>query len=338
MGNRRPRVTLADVARQAGVSVATASKALNARDGVSQATRARVVQAADRLAFQPNALARGLISGSTRMIGLLTDELAGRFALSLLLGAENALGDERMSVLLCDARGDAVRRQHHIRSLLSRQVDGFIVLGDSNEPRASITRDIPVPVVYAYCESDDPRDLSILADDEGGARLATEHLVALGRRRIAHITGRRTYRAARDRAGGLLSVLREAGLQPAGEPLYGQWSQRWGRRACELLLAEHPDVDAVFCGSDQIATGVTEALQTLGRSVPGDVAVVGYDNWEVFASECRPPLTTVDLNLEQLGATAVEHLLAALAGRPTCGTLRLPGRLVVRESTGSARR
>lgn len=337
MGSQRPQITLADVARQAGVSVATASKALNARHGVAAATRARVMQAADRLAFQPNALARGLISGSTRMIGLLTDELAGRFALSLLLGAENALGDERMSALLCDARGDAVRRQHYIRSLLARQVDGFIILGDSNEVRPSITRDIPVPVVYAYCESEDPDDLSILADDEGGARLAAEHLVALGRRRIGHITGRHTYRAARDRVSGFTSVLHEAGLEPAGEPLYGQWSQRWGRYACELLIAEHPDLDAIFCGSDQIATGVTETLLGLGRAVPGDVAVVGYDNWEVFAAECRPPLTTVDLNLEQLGATAVEHLLAALDGRKAAGTLRQPGRLVVRESTGPVR-
>lgn len=337
MGGQRPQITLADVARQAGVSVATASKALNARQGVAPATRARVMRAADLLAFQPNALARGLISGSTRMIGLLTDELAGRFALSLLLGAENALGDERMSVLLCDARGDAVRRQHHIRSLLARQVDGFIILGDSNEVRPSITRDIPVPVVYAYCESDDPDDLSILADDEGGARLATEHLVALGRRRIAHITGRHTYRTARDRVSGLARVLREAGLEPTGEPLYGQWSQRWGRRACELLVGEHPDVDAIFCGSDQIATGVTETLLRLGRAVPDDVAVVGYDNWEVFAAECRPPLTTVDLNLERLGAAAAGYLLAALDGRKASGTLRRPGRLVVRESTGPAR-
>ncbi|GAA1558019.1 LacI family DNA-binding transcriptional regulator [Dactylosporangium maewongense] len=337
MSRKRAQVTLTDVAKLAGVSVATASKALNARDEVAPATRRRVQQAAEELSFQPNVLARGLISGNTRTIGLLTDELsAARFAIPVLLGAENALGNEQMSVLLCDARGDAIRRQHYIRTLLARQVDGFIILGDANDLRPSLTRSIPVPVVYAYCESDDPADLSVVADDAGGAHLAAEHLVSLGRRRIAHITGDHGYRAARDRALAFASGLSSAGLSLVGEPLFGQWSQRWGRHATSRLLASHPDIDAIFCGNDQIASGVTEALRDLGRTCPDDVAVVGYDNWEVFATECRPPLTTVDLNLEQLGATAVRHLFAALDGDHHSGVVRQPGRLVVRESTGVA--
>ncbi|MFC5002071.1 LacI family DNA-binding transcriptional regulator [Dactylosporangium cerinum] len=337
VSRKRAQVTLTDVARLAGVSVATASKALNARDEVAPATRRRVQQAAEELSFQPNVLARGLISGNTRTIGLLTDELsAARFAIPVLLGAENALGNEQMSVLLCDARGDAIRRQHYIRTLLARQVDGFIILGDANDLRPSLTRSIPVPVVYAYCESDDPADLSVVADDAGGAHLAAEHLVSLGRRRIAHITGDPGYRAARDRALAFAAGLSSAGLSLVGEPLFGQWSQRWGRHATSRLLASHPDIDAIFCGNDQIASGVTEALRDLGRTCPDDVAVVGYDNWEVFATECRPPLTTVDLNLEQLGATAVRHLFAALDGDQHSGVVRQPGRLVVRESTGVA--
>jgi LacI family transcriptional regulator, galactose operon repressor len=337
VGRKRAQVTLTDVAKLAGVSIATASKALNARAEVAPTTRRRVQQAAEELSFQPNVLARGLISGNSRTIGLLTDELsAARFAIPVLLGAENALGNEQMSVLLCDARGDAIRRQHYIRTLLARQVDGFIILGDANDLRPSLTRSIPVPVVYAYCESDDPEDLCVIADDAGGARLAAEHLVSLGRRRIAHITGDPAYRAARERSAALRTVLAEVGLTLVGEPLFGQWSQRWGRHATARLVAAHPDVDAIFCGSDQIASGVTEALRDAGRSVPDDVAIVGYDNWEVLATECRPPLTTVDLNLEQLGATAVQHLFAALDGRRSSGVIRQPGRLVVRESTGVA--
>jgi LacI family transcriptional regulator len=337
VGRKSARVTLTDVAKRAGVSVATASKALNERGEVAPATRLRVRQAAEELSFQPNVLARGLISGHTRTVGLLTDELsAARFAIPVLLGAENALGNEQMSVLLCDARGDAIRRRHYIRTLLARQVDGFIILGDSNEPRPSLSGEIPVPVVYAYCESDDPSDLSVVADDAGGARLAAQHLVSLGRKKIAHITGDPGYRAARDRAAALTEVLDAAGLPLVGEALFGQWSQRWGRHATARLLASHPDVDAIFCGSDQIASGVTEALRDLGRAVPDDVAIVGYDNWEVIATECRPPLTTVDLNLEQLGTTAVRHLFAALDGNPSSGVIRQPGRLVVRESTAVA--
>jgi LacI family transcriptional regulator len=327
-------VTLSDVAARAGVSVATASKALNDRAQVAAATRQRVLDAASELSFHPNALARGLIVGRTRTIGLLTDELGGRFSIPILLGAENALGNEQMSVLLCDARGDAIRRQHYIRTLLARRVDGFIVLGDSNDIRPSLTREIPVPVVYVYGESADPGDFSLLADDEGGARLAVEHLVALGRRRIAHVTGPHSYRAARDRAKGMCAVLSEHDLSLAGaEPLYGEWSQRWGRHAAHMLLSAEPEIDAVFCGNDQIATGVSQTLLDLGRRIPDDVAIVGYDNWEDFAADCRPPLTTVDLNLEQLGATAVRHLFAALDGTPSSGVLRQPCRLVIREST-----
>ncbi|MGB3438840.1 MAG: LacI family DNA-binding transcriptional regulator [Actinophytocola sp.] len=330
---RSGSVTLTDVARLAGVSVATASKALNGRGEVAQATRSRVLAAAEKLSFQPNALARGLISGRTRTIGLLTDELGGRFAMPILLGVENALGNEQMSVLLCDARGDAIRRRHYIRTLLARQVDGFIVLGDSNDVRASLTADIPVPVVYVYGESDDPEDLSLLADDAGGARLAAEHLVSLHRRHIGHITGPASYRAARDRVTALRAVLDEAGLDLVGEPLHGEWSQNWGRQAGRMLAGSHPELDAIFCGSDQVAAGVAQALADLGRRVPDDVALVGYDNWEIFAADCRPPLTTVDVNLERLGATAVDHLFAALDGEPRSGVIRQPCRLVVREST-----
>lgn len=331
---RSRSVTLNDVAALAGVSVATASKALNGRGEVAPATRSRVLAAADKLAFQPNVLAKGLISGRTGTIGLLTDELAGRFAMPILLAAENALGNEQMSVLLCDARGDPIRRRHYIRTLLARQVDGFIVLGDSNDVRPSLTGDIPVPVVYVYCESDDPRDLSILADDPGGARLATEHLISLNRRHIAHITGPATYRAARDRVTAMRTVLAEAGLALVGEPMYGEWSQTWGRNVARMLVTSYQDLDAIFCGNDQIASGAAQTLRDFGVRIPDDIAIVGYDNWELFAADCRPPLTTVDLNLQQLGAIAVEHLFAAIDGEQLSGVIRQPCRLVIRESTG----
>jgi LacI family transcriptional regulator len=328
--------TLTDVAKRAGVSVATASKALNQRDEVAPQTRRRVLAAAEELAFQPNVLAQGLISGRTRTVGILTDELGGRFAIPVLLGVENALANQQMSVLLCDSRGDAIRRRHYIRTLVARQIDGLIVLGETNDIRPSLTADIPVPVVYVYGESDDPNDLSVIADDRGGGRLAGEHLVAQGRRAIAHITGEHSYRAARERCAGLQEVLDTAGLSLVGGPAFGDWTQRWGRHAARTLLAAHPDIDAIFCGNDQIAAAVADTLHHLGRRIPDDIALVGYDNWEVFSADCQPPLTTVDLNLQTLGATAVSHLFAALDGDAASGVIRCPSRLVVRESTGPA--
>src|SRR5262245_52406269 len=157
MTSQRPRAaTINDVAARAGVSIATASKALNGRGQVRDETRQRVLVAAQELAFQPNALARSLISGQTRTVGLLTSDSVGRFGIPVLLGAEDAFGAGEMAVMLCDARGDAIREQHHLRTLLARRVDGLIVVGESTDARPSISRDLPVPVVYAYAPSDDP--------------------------------------------------------------------------------------------------------------------------------------------------------------------------------------
>lgn len=327
-------VTLTEVARLAGVSVATASKALNGRKQVKAETRVRVIEAAERLSFSPNALARSLLAGRTGTVGLLTSDLDGRFSIPILMGAEDAFGAGRMAVFLCDARGDAIREQHHVQALLSRRIDGLIVVGDRTDPRPSLGRDMRVPVVYAYAPSDDPDDLSFVTDNIGGGRLAVEHLVARGRRRIAHITGDITYGATTDRATGARAALADAGLPlVGGDVMFGEWSEAWGRGATRMLLDRAPDVDAIFAGSDQIARGVLDALHELGKDVPEDIAVIGYDNWEVLATNSRPPLTSVDLRLEELGLVAAKRLFAAIDGELGTGVVSQPCRIVARAST-----
>ncbi|TRO59380.1 LacI family DNA-binding transcriptional regulator [Streptomyces sp. IB201691-2A2] len=331
---RRRATTITDVATRAGVSIATASKALNGRSQVRAETLQRVLRAAEELGYQPNALAQSLISGQTRTVGLLTSDSVGRFGIPVLLGAEDAFGTGEMAVLLCDARGDAIRERHYLRTLLARRVDGIIVVGESTDPRPSINLDLPVPVVYAYAPSDDPKDVSFVPDDRGGARIAVQHLLTVGRRRIAHITGPTHYQAAQDRSAGTIETLEEAGLAlSGGQVLFGAWSRRWGRQAAEIVLTADPEIDAVFCGSDQIAAGFVEAVRERGRRVPDDIAVVGYDNWEVLSAETRPPLTTIDMNLEVLGRTAAQHLFAAIGGRAASGVHRMPCSLTIREST-----
>ncbi|MEV6342958.1 LacI family DNA-binding transcriptional regulator [Actinoplanes sp. NPDC051851] len=339
-GEQRPSArpaTLHDVARLAGVSVATASKALNGRKHVSATTRAEVLQAADLLAYSPNTLARGLVAGRTGMIGLLTSDLEGRLSIPILMGAEDAFGVDRTSVLLCDARGDTIREGHHLRTLLSRRVDGLIVVGARPDPRPSIGRDLPVPVVYAYAPSADPQDLSLVSDNVAAGRLAVRHLIEIGRTRIAHITGDASYGAAHDRARGARDELAAQRLPLAGDRVYfGSWSEAWGRNATRLLLTQHTAVDAIFAGSDQIARGVIDALHGSGLDVPRDVAVIGFDNWEIFTTASRPPLSSIDMNLETLGRVAAERLAAALDGPLGAGTEYLPCRLIQRESTATA--
>lgn len=330
---RLRRTTLADVARLAGVSVSTASKALNGRSHVSADARARVLQAAQQLSFSPNTLARSLLAGRTGTVGLLTNDLEGRFIIPILMGAEDAFGAGKVNGFLCDARGDAIREQHHIQALLSRQVDGLIVVGSRTDPRPSLGRDLPVPVVYTYAPSDEPDDLSIVCDNVGAGRLAIEHLIACGRTRIAHITGDPGYGASRERAQGAAAALADAGLPLIGEVFYGAWSEGWGRAAAAMLLERHPEIDAVFCGSDLVARGVIDTLRDRGRDIPSDIAVIGFDNWEVLSTNARPPLTSIDMDLKELGRTAAHALFEALDGSPRSGIEAQPCRLVIRSST-----
>ncbi len=327
--------TLSEVARLAGVSLPTASKAMNGRGDVAAATRKRVLDAAEQIGFTPNQLARSLLVGRSGTVGLLTSDLEGRFVLPILMGAEDAFGAGQVNVFLCDARGDHIREQHHLKALLNRRVDGIIVVGRQTDPRPSLGHDLPVPVVYAYAPSDDPDDLSLTPDNEAGGRLAVEHLIACGRSRIAHITGDPSYAAAQDRVRGVQQALAAAGLELHGEAMFSEWSERWGRDAAAVLLDRHPEVDAIACGSDQIARGVLDTLRDLGRLVPDDVAVVGYDNWEVLTTNARPELTSIDANLQQLGREAALALFRAMdSSQPEPkGVQYKPVRLVIRGST-----
>ena len=325
-GPSPPRIT--DVAALAGVSTSTASKALNDTGQLRDETRERVHRAAEQLGFTPDGRGRALSSGRSFTVGLITTDSSGRFSIPIMLGAEDALSAGEMALVLCDTRDDPLREQHYLRSLVSRRVDGIIVTGRRTEARAPI--DVPIPVVYAFSPSTDADDVSLVVDDRGGAASTAQHLLSLGRGRIAHVTGPVTHQTARTRAAATVETLGDAMVV---EPMHGEWSERWGRHAVDVLLRTTPDLDAISCGSDQIARGVCDRLRELGRSVPDDIAVTGYDNWSVMALASRPPLTTVDLELEELGRRTANLLLDAIAGSAHPGLMELPTRLVTREST-----
>jgi LacI family transcriptional regulator len=326
------RPTINDVAALASVSVGTASKALNGRGSMRPETRQRVREAAERLNFHANVAARSLQAGRTYTVGMITTDSIGRFSIPVLLGTEDSLGAGRMSVFLCDARDDPIREQYYLETLLSRRVDGIIVTGRRAQSRPPV-RDLPVPVVYAFTGSADPDDCSVVVDEADGSRKAVDHLIAVGRRRIAHVTGPDHHQSAATRWSATEARLTEAGLTAAAPPMFGEWSEAWGRHAAGMLLSNGYDFDAVFCASDQIARGVADGLRAAGRRVPDDVALVGFDNWDVMALACQPPLTSVDMDLEGLGRAAADMLLAAINGQPASGRHYRPCRLVVREST-----
>ena len=314
----RAMVRIGDVARAAGVSVATVSKALNHRPDVSAATRERVLREAQRLDFRPDPRARLLSTGRSFAVGLLTTDVYGRFSLPLLTGVEDELGDRELAVIFGDTRGDADRELRQLRTLVSRHVDGIIVNGRRIEDRPPLPDSGGIPVVYALTGSRAEADCSVVPDEAGGARLAVAHLVASGRRRVAHVTGPRRHRSAVVRADATREELRRHSL--------------WGREAAATLLTDAPDVDAVFCGSDQIARGVLDVLRDRGRRVPDDVAVVGFDNWSVMTDGARPLLSSVDLEIETIGRSAARHLVAAIEGEEPPRRTVVSPRLVLRDS------
>ena len=325
------RVTIRDVAESAGVSIGTASKALNGQGKLRAETRERVANAAERLGFSPNTLAQALLAGRSFTVGLITSDSFGRFSIPVMLGAEDALGTGQISVFMCDTRDDQEREQRHLEMLRARQADGLIVTGRRIEPRPPVRELRGIPVVYAMTRPEGGGAAAVLPDDEAGGRVAAEHLLALGRRRIAHVAGPERFLAARLRAQGFAAALAEGGATACGEVRFGEWSEHWGREAAGLLLADRPD--AIFCGSDQIARGVSDTLRAVGRRVPDDVALVGYDNWLPMVTGALPPLTSVDPCLEEVGREAATLLLAAIGGERSEGVVRVRPRLAVREST-----
>jgi len=327
------RVTIRDVAAEAGVSIGTASKALNGQGKLRAETRERVAEAAQRLGFAPNTLAQALLAGRSFTVGLITTDSFGRFSIPVMLGAEDALGTGQVSVFMCDTRDEPSRERRYVETLTARQVDGLIVTGRRIEPRPPVVAGPGIPVVYAMTQPLGQDGPAVLPDDQGGGRVAAEHLLAAGRRRIGHITGPERFLAARKRAAGFGAALAAQGLATHGGVRFGEWSERWGREAARRLLASEGDADAIFCGSDQIARGVADTLRAAGRRIPEDVALVGFDNWEPMALGAQPPLSSVDMCLEEVGRAAAELLLAAISGEPAHGVRTVSCRLVVRESS-----
>lgn len=325
------RIRIYDVAQAAGVSVATASKALNNTGRMTLETRERVKRVAGELGFRPNAIARGLQGKRSFTIGLLTNDTYGRFTLPVMSGISEALVDHGVSVFLCTIEDDPALAKIHVDAMLDKQVDGIIASGKRIDRRLPVDLSyLPVPVVYAF--TDGPEDsVRFVSDDAQGARAAVQWIRGLGRKRIAHVTGPSSFASVQERADAYADV-----VGAGADILHGEWSEAWGHDAvAQLWSGDGPHPDGIFCGNDQIARGVVDALRERGIDAPGDVSVVGFDNWEIVAAATRPPLTSVDMNLKILGREAGLTVLAMAEGKAVePGIRKLPCQLIVRQSCG----
>ena len=331
---QRRKATLSDVARAANVSLSTASKALRNQERISPETRARVHRAAHELSYTPNSFAQSLVSGRSHTIGIITQDLQGRFCTPALIGAERILGEEKTSIMLVNAHGRPDLERTHIRGLLSHNIEGIIAINPETNPRPPLDFDLNIPTVYAYAPSLSPEDCSVTCDNVGAGRMVARHLIEdAGRRRIAFIGGDGTFDASMDRLDGTLAELREHGLDLVNPVRFGNWSETWGREATRGLLDSGIEFDAVICQNDQIARGCIDMLVQRGRSVPGDVAVTGHDDWDIVCQDAPIPITSVSNEVEQIGAHAATMLVDAINGQPHHGTALIPCKLYPRAST-----
>ena len=336
MGMNTPRrqPTLDEVAERAKVSRSAASRVINNAPHVSRAKRDAVEKAVKELGYTPNRSARALVTQQTGIVILAIsgddpEILADPFFAQVVVGVCTALESTDLHLMLCLAT--SARSRTSLKNLLhTRGADGIILMAlRGDDPLTSIAQSADLPVVFGGRPLHSEPTWYVDVDNRGGAQTAVEHLIGLGRTRIAMITGLAETDVGQARYRGYREAMIMAGLTPyATQP--GDFTEPSGATAMTALLDSHPDLDAVFAANDNMAAGALRVLRQAGRSVPAEVAVVGFDDLAI-ARGTDPPLTTIHQPIQALGREMTRLLIALLAGEAP-SSLILPARLIRRES------
>lgn len=322
--------TIRDVAERADVSVASVSRVLNGAGPVTEATRQRVLEAVEALQYVPHSGARSLSTSKTNTVGVILPDLYGEFFSELIRGMDVAARALGYHLIVSSSHDDADEASSAIRSMRGR-VDGLIVLsphlGAANLASGLAGR-MPVLLMNGGVPTDGRP--SIVVDNHGGAVAAVEHLIAIGRRRIAHIAGPAGNLEAEARLAGYLEAMAKAGLPTM--VVDGAFTKASGQAAGEKLVGRVDRPDAVFAANDNMAVGALLAFQDAGFRVPEDIAMVGFDDIPL-AGLVRPGLTTLKINIAETGRNALERLvrLIGTAADTACEVVR--PELVVRASS-----
>ncbi|MES2714928.1 MAG: LacI family DNA-binding transcriptional regulator [Pseudomonadota bacterium] len=329
--------TIKDVARAAGVSVATVSRALNGAENVTPDTRQRVQAAALELRFTPSSAARSLITRRTHTVGALLPDLFGEYFSELIRGIDLKARARGLHLLVSSSHGDASEAASALRAMHGR-VDGLLVMSPHIDT-AALAANLPqgLPVVLINTRLPEEGLSSFAVDNHGGAYAMTRHLLARAPGRVAFISGPDNNYEAQERLRGYRAAL--AALRPEAAELVlpGDFTEESGWRAGSEIatLAERPA--AVFCGNDMMAIGCLAALAEAGVRVPQDIALAGFDDIPI-ARYVTPPLTTVRVRIAELGSLALDRLASAIEspGRSAAQHQTLRAELVVRQSCSSA--
>jgi DNA-binding LacI/PurR family transcriptional regulator len=327
-------VTIKDVASRAQVSPATVSRVINHQPHVAQPIRERVLQAISDLNYRPNRTAQRLRAANSSLIGVILSDIKNPFYTLALSGIENVLSKQGLSILICNSSMDQARENDFITLMLAEGVAGLIVAPakESSDALADAVRD-GLPLVVIDRRMSRPQTDVVLADNRSGARLAVQHLLKLGHHRIAMVSGPQHLTSGRERYGGYLEALEEAGV-PLDERLvrFGDYQLESGYTLTRDLLCQPDLPSALFIGNNLMTIGALNAIHELGVRIPDEIAVIGFDDLP-WAASLNPPLTTVGQPAFDIGVHAAELLLNRMTfpGRPARAVV-LGTELIVRAS------
>ncbi|HLO27780.1 MAG TPA: LacI family DNA-binding transcriptional regulator [Anaerolineales bacterium] len=343
MKHNNQQVTISQVAKEAGVSSQTVSRVINNRQEITPETRQHVQEVIKRLGYQPNAIARSLSQRRSHTLGVVASGLEYYGPSHSLIGVEQGANQQGFSILLnLLHQPENENVEQIVNGLISRQVEGIIwAVPEIGNNRAWFRENVPqlaIPVIFLNTQSN--KTLHVVeVNNRNGGYMATEHLLARGYQKIGLIAGPLTWWAARERQRGWQEALAAAGVPFSNaQVVVGNWSAESGERGLYELLEKSPDIQAVFACNDQMALGLMRAARRLGKRIPEDLAVVGFDDTPESAFYF-PPLTTIRQDLYQLGHVAVQTFVsiteAEQKGEPVipAQTVWLQPQLVIREST-----
>jgi len=328
------------IARRAKVSTATVSRTLNRNGAVRPETAKRVWRAAEELNYFPNSHARALVSGRSRLLGLIGSDITNPFFPELVRQFESLAQQHQYDLILTSTDYQTDRMTACLRRMLERKVDGVALM--TSEMDEGLIEELSrrgVPLVFMDVGQVGPRMSHVAMDYANGIRQAVDHVVGLGHRRIAFVSGPLSLHSARVRRDAFVDGLRRRGITPDKKLiLESTHTAEGGQHATEALLRARPRPTAIVCSNDWTAIGALHAIDAAGLRVPEDISLVGFDDTPI-ASYSRPPLTTVRMSAADIGATACKALFNLIEDKKHEGALlRIPTELVVRGSTARARR
>jgi LacI family transcriptional regulator len=338
------QATIKDIARELNVSSSTVSRALKDYPGISDETKKRVKELAEKLNYRPNAVALSLRKSKSFTIGVIIPEVVHFFFSTVISGVEEVASAHGYNVILCQTNENLIREKSSIDTMISNQIDGLLIsYSKETTDFGHFTKlmELEYPIVFFDRLPEIENSVNVTVDDYNGAFQAVKHLIEQGYKRIAHLAGPKNLAISKKRKEGYSDALKDSGI-PVDERLIIECPSGTEKESYEVALALFGDPenrpDALFAHHDIVAAGAMMAIKSLGLRIPEDVGVVGYSNWQ-FSSMIDPPLSTVSQPGSKIGEKAAELLLEMINGKKDLGKIRpfenivLDTELLIRKSS-----